>query len=328
MKNKFFLCVALSIVLCVTGCGGAGALSQTYEAMDSNTTVLTDSAAGSWESGLKAESASEIINEAPEIVPDKQNESTYQSELKIIKTGSIEIESADFDKTDKYLQEKVTDYQGIIAERSIHGRPGYRSASYLIRIPSASFDDFFYAIDGACTVINQQISSEDVTERYVDLETRLETNEKKYKRLLTLLDKAETLTDVYSIQNEISNVEYEINSIKGTVNSLSSKVAYSTISIWVEELNTTTVTDDGSFVGAMKASFMNGWNNFLSNVQDMLIVLAYTLPGLILFSLVVFVFIVAVRKVYKKIKVKRTAISQHTEEAGNDKNNKLNCKKK
>lgn len=200
----------------------------------------------------------------------------YAASLKIIRTGDLSLETETFDQTDTFIRKAVTEHGGLLAESSISGTAGYRYASYTARVPSDSFEDFFYAVSGSCTVVNQTISAEDVTERYTDLSTQLETNKKKYARLLELLDTAETLTDLYSIQSEIANVEYEIDSITGILNGLDSRISYSTIYIGVSETSrTSAVPEDPGFLASLSAALKNGTNSAIETFQGLLISIAY-----------------------------------------------------
>lgn len=241
---------------------------------------------------------------APE-TPPMDAEDVHDSEMKIIKTGDMSIQTKTFDETDAYIKAETEKHGGLLTDRSVSGTPGYRSAYYTVRIPAENFDEFFFKISGAWTVTNQEITSEDVTEQYSDLELQLETNEAKHARLLILLDKAESLEDIYSIQTELSQVEYEINSIKGTLNHMTSRISYSTITISVREVDSEPVVDDGSFWSALTAALSNGWSSFTDNMEYFVLDLAYELPNLIFYIIVLTIVIVVIVRVRRWLKRKQ-----------------------
>lgn len=295
MKKLLAITLALLLLLGLAACGGS-ASKETMAATEA--AAVADGDYG-W-----VEEPMEAAPESEEAGSGTDGDGTFASGLKIIKTGDMTIESENFDETDQYIRKTVESYGGILAERSISGSLGYRWAGYTVRIPSAHFDEFFYEITGSCTVLNQTVSSEDVTERYSDLETQLKTAEKKYERLLVLMDKAETLTDLYSIEAEIANVEYEIDSLKGTLNGLDSRIAYSTIYINLEETTkVTAVPEELSFGASFAAALKNGTNNVVDGFLDFLLYFAYNWFSLLLtFGFIAVILIVAVRVWKKKTK--------------------------
>ena len=322
-KHSLALLLALLMLLNLCACGGSA------KTMPSQMQVSTNDAISErWDTGsifdtnfLDTTSGSSYDSEttysppqepgspsSPDMEPSNGDTQVYDSEMKIIKTGTSRTKSKTFDETDSFIKKHTEELGGLLTDRSISGTPGYRSGSYTVRIPSKNFDEFFYQISGAWTVTNQQITSEDVTEQYSDLELRLETNRAKHERLLKLLDKAETLTDIYSIQTELSQVEYEIDSITGTLNHLSSRIAYSTVYISVREVESEPIMDDGSFWSELSASLSNGWRSFTERIRYFTVDLAYELPNIIFNLLILAIVIFVGIKVYKFIRRKTKGV--------------------
>ena len=75
------------------------------------------------------------------------------------------------------------------------------------------------------------ISSEDVTERYIDLEARLKAKKELENRYLELLKKANKISEILEIEKEINNIREEIESHQGQLNYLQNRIAMSTLQI-------------------------------------------------------------------------------------------------
>lgn len=312
MKKQLF--VLLAVLLCLSACGASGAKEL---ATDNGAAVAMDTApapepqeAGWVETAAEMPAEETALSDASGGDTNAEN-ANYAAGLKIIRTGDLSLETEHFDAADAFIRKTVSAYEGLLAERSISGTDGYRYATYTARIPAEAFDDFFQKVPGDCTVINQTISAEDVTEHYTDLSTRLETAKKKYDRLLELLDTAKTLTDLYSIQSEISDVEYEIDSLTGTLNGLDSRISYSTIYIKMSETNRqSAVPEDRGFLASMSAALKNGTNDLVISFQDFLIFMAYHwLACLVLVIVLVFVLLM-VRRVRRKKRAKQAASTE------------------
>lgn len=304
MKKIFALTLAALLLLGLVACGGASAEGYTTDtaAAPAEAATVAEEDGYGW---TDAEVPAAEMDTSGTTADDTAN---YASTLKIIKTGDLAIESETFDETDNFIRSTVNSYSGILAERSISGMVGSRWASYTVRIPSASFDQFFYDITGSCTVTSQSISAEDVTERYTDLATQLETNQKKYDRLLELMDKAETLADIYSIESEITTTEYEIDRITGILNGLDSRISYSTIYINVSETSqVTTIPEEPSFGASLAAALKNGTSSAIGGIQRLILAAARRWFGCLVFLIIVAVVLILVLRAHKKKKAAKLA---------------------
>ena len=106
-----------------------------------------------------------------------------------------------------------------------------------MRIPRKSFDQFISGLGDVGSVINQQITGEDITGQYLDVEARLKSLKLQEERLLTILSKAELLQDIIELERELSNVRYEIEHYTGTLKKWDNLIDYSKVTIDVYEVH-------------------------------------------------------------------------------------------
>ncbi|UCC91030.1 MAG: DUF4349 domain-containing protein, partial [Dehalococcoidia bacterium] len=83
----------------------------------------------------------------------------------------------------------------------------------------------------AVRVTSESTSSEDITEEYIDLQSRLKNAEATESQYLALLEKAEEIEDILRIYESLSWIRYEIEQIKGRMQYLERISAMSLISI-------------------------------------------------------------------------------------------------
>jgi cell division protein ZapA (FtsZ GTPase activity inhibitor) len=81
----------------------------------------------------------------------------------------------------------------------------------------------------------KRISGEDVTDRYVDFQIRLENAKKARERYLELLEKAENVEAALKVEKELERLNGEIDSLEGRLKQLMHLSDYSTITISIEE---------------------------------------------------------------------------------------------
>ena len=75
------------------------------------------------------------------------------------------------------------------------------------------------------------MGSEDVTERFIDLEARLNSALREEQSLLSLLEKTGTISEIISVERELSRVRSEIERLQGQLNFLERRVELATITV-------------------------------------------------------------------------------------------------
>jgi predicted nucleic acid-binding Zn-ribbon protein len=85
--------------------------------------------------------------------------------------------------------------------------------------------------DLSLRVVDESAGGQDVSEEYVDLQSRLNNLESTRDRIRGFLDQAQTVDDSLRINQELSTIEDQIEQVKGRMNYLSHRAAYSTITV-------------------------------------------------------------------------------------------------
>ncbi len=153
----------------------------------------------------------------------------------IIYTAQISMEVEDVDAAANQIQSIAEGAGGFIQSVSISGEER-KSGVITIRVPQEKFYDVLRRIEKIGNVTNKEISGQDVTEQYIDLEARLKNAEREEERLLAILDQATDVSDMLKVEEELMRVRETIESLKGKLQYLERRVEYSTISVYLEEL--------------------------------------------------------------------------------------------
>ena len=192
--------------------------------------------------------------------PPKET-SKQSTQRKLIKNATLSFETNDIEKTGKEIEKLYREFNGYIASEN-HFNYGERlQHEQDIRIPSENFDPFIQKLEQLGTKVeNKHISTQDVTEEFIDVEARLKTKKDLEARYLDLLKLAKTVEEMLSIESQLGNVRAEIESMEGRLNFLQNQVAFSTIKISYYEL---TGVDFG-FASKFIHSLKNGWDNLLT----------------------------------------------------------------
>ena len=237
-----------------------------------------------------------------------QFNTTNKLNRKIIKTGTINIQTKTFEESVQGVIDEVNALGGFIQNCSIEGNNLYsnhrrRSAQLNVRIPNGIFDAFMNESNQFGNVISKNIQGEDVTSQYMDTEIRLSTLEIQAERLKELLKQAGDLDKLFKIEKELGNVTYEIESLKGTLKKYDSLIDYSTIDIYIEEADVyiEPIKED-TFLDQVKNTFIKSFKGLISVIQVLCLVIVALIPFLIILIpiIVIVLKVLSYRKKKKK----------------------------
>ena len=109
---------------------------------------------------------------------------------------------------------------------------GLRRIDLTLRVPAEAFSSTMDALRAlAMEVTQDSISSQDVTQEYVDLESRLKALEVKEARLKELMEEAEDTEAVLAVYAELSATQIQIEETKGRMRYLERQSAMATITV-------------------------------------------------------------------------------------------------
>lgn len=108
---------------------------------------------------------------------------------------------------------------------------GDRQTLLTLRLPSKALPNTLASIGELGRVTERNVSSEDVTERYVDTDARLRAMTALKDRLQGLLEKAQTVQDVLAIEKELGRIQGELESLQARLQALKGQVDLATVEV-------------------------------------------------------------------------------------------------
>jgi hypothetical protein len=147
----------------------------------------------------------------------------------IVRTASLTLVVDDLSDALGEIEALAGRLGGFVVSSSRHED---KSASVSIRVPAEQFPQAMGALrDMAVRVEDESTQSRDVTEEYVDLESRLRNLEASEKQLLDFMERAETVEDVVEVFRELSSVRERIETTRGRMQYLERTSAMSLINV-------------------------------------------------------------------------------------------------
>ena len=245
---------------------------------------------------------------------------------KIIYSGHVYMETTTFDDAIAALDKAVQEFGGFVQDSSVNGNARRyedgttvvedRWAYYVVRIPSAKFDAFMTIADGIGNVTSASRTAENVTSQYTDYEARLSSLYTQEERLLVMLEQSGDLESLITLEERLSEVRYEIESIERNLRNLDQKLAYSTVTLELEEVEvyTPTVTVQRTFGEKLGDAFSDGWSGFVRGLQRFVLWLAEALPTLVLLAVIIGGGVLVFFRVKKRAQKKAEAQKAQKEE--------------
>ncbi len=230
--------------------------------------LLSCSSNNTEDSYATGENANIQVYDAPDL---KQEKITANEEAslknnnkasKIIKDASLTVKTADIQASKKNLNELIKRFNGYYEKEDLINDDYTTSYNLKIRVPSKDFENFITTIEsGKEEIKNKSIQARDVTEEFIDIESRLNNKKEYLSRYKVLLGKANSIKDILDIQENIRTIEEEIESTAGRLKYLNDQITYSNIdlNLFKEKDYTFKRTSKGSFFERLKSSLSNGW---------------------------------------------------------------------
>ncbi len=135
----------------------------------------------------------------------------------------------------------VSDTESWVAEA------GQRYVTITIRVPTKRFREVIARVRALGEVKQESIEAQDVTEEFVDIEARLRVLRQTEQRLLDLLKRSGKLADLLQIERELAQRRTEIEQVEGRLRYLKDRVAFSTITISIQEAGSAAVAPSGRY---------------------------------------------------------------------------------
>jgi len=301
IKCKGILTILILIIMLsvlMVGCGAKKASSASERT--ANVAIANDS------TGLSENSAGEAPKSEAK-AEDKSKDAVVNSldgQVKIIRNGTLQMETISFDDAVKQILSKTTGIAGYVQSSNITGssiaaKQGEesRTGEFVLRIPKTKFDSFISDIGNLGSITNQKISSEDVTSAYFDTQAHLKSLNIQEERLLELLKKTGKLEDIIVLEKELSDVRYQIESLSGSLKKWDNLIDYCTLNIQISEVHK--IKESSITYGDKIANgFTSSLKSLVDFAKEFVVIVVVCLPYIVVLSILFFI----IRYVYIRLR--------------------------
>ena len=300
MKRRNLSLMMVIVLLCcliLSSCGASGK-EEMNDSYSGNPKTSYDYEYGMSESYYgKIEDTKE--NSSPAL--DQSQEGSEYAE-KIIRDVTMSAETREFDRALAEIRQVASACGGY--EQSVSttgksyssGNTYRRVAKMVLRIPAEALDDFLGEVGDLVNLTSQSANTTNITSQYYDIKSRisvLESEKAAYKEMLKKSDEVEYLL---KIKDRLYDVIEEIESYETQLRLYDNKVAYSTVTMSLEEVieYSPVVTPKDTFGTRIGKAFTESWKDFASGFQSFVVWLVYAIPTLLVLAVIAGVAITAI----------------------------------
>lgn len=304
-----------------TGCGGASKDSVATEAVEAapmeEAVYMEDNGTGMVTAGSSAEMKGEAVEDIAEEAEVTAEEAGTQTdtqqeevgtERKLIRTVELNLETENYDSLIEGLEQQINELGGYIEYKdAYHGnynskKNGYRNrhANITARIPANKLDEFTGKVAEIGNITYESESVEDVTLQYVDLSSHKKMLVAEQTRLMELLENANSMEDIITIESRLSEVRYQIESMESQLRTFDNQVDYSTVHINVEEVEHYTPQPEKSTWERIKSGFGENVYRVTNGIKNFAIEFVIAIPIMVLWGVGIAVGILLARAILKR----------------------------
>jgi hypothetical protein len=230
------------------------------------------------------EPAMEIANDKP---PAENEIDGERSGDLIMKRADVKFEVENVETNTKSIEKLVSAHNAIIARENLSTATAQISNEITIRVPSSAFEALLNDLSKESKFMDfKRVMSENVTEEYEDIQTRLKTKREVRDRYTEILKtKARTVEDILKAEEHIRVLQEEIEAKEARLNFLKSRISMSEINLEIYQkviYKEAPALIEKPYVAKVLEALKNGW----SFVTSLSLLIVNSWPVLIIASLI------------------------------------------
>lgn len=152
----------------------------------------------------------------------------------VVRNSQLSLLVKDVRQSQKAVIGKAQETGGYMVDSQISSPQGIDSGSVTVRVPENKLDNVLEHFRNlGIRVVSENLIGRDVTDEYVDVQSRLETLYKIEVKFEGILDKAEEVQDILQVQRELVNLQVQIDRLKGQQQYLEKTAQWSKITVYL-----------------------------------------------------------------------------------------------
>ena len=231
---------------------------------------------------------------------------------KIVITMTVNAYSDNFKEDLATLKNALYAVGGYIAtSNSSYTESSGNRFTATLKVPADKCQAFSDSFSEYLEIRSSSVESEDITEQYIDAESRIKALETERDSLQKMMSEESNYNDVFAISKRLTEVISDLEKAKALLAEYEKRTAYSTIHLTLTEILPEEVEEEEGFFSRLGNTFVDSFFGVVEFFGDLIVFFIGEFPTLFTIGLVPFGIILWV-KISKKRKAKRRASQPQT----------------
>jgi len=221
---------------------------------------------------------------------------------KIIYRQNLMMETDNLEQTIDKMEQDLDRYGGHIHRYQVFSQQDQLpSGDFTLRVPSESLKAFVESMKNYGVFTQEVLESDDVSDTYYDVEANLRNQTIQERRLLDLLEDAENLSDILTLESELSRVRREIEQLTGYLNRLDDQIRFSTVYLSIRQVETDEL-EGRDFTDQLGSNFRDSLEKFRGAAESFLLWIAAYFPFILMAGILLGLLAKFYPSIFKKFK--------------------------
>jgi hypothetical protein len=282
-----FVGVAIVATTALAGCSAGASNTTSGAAQDRAPAPAAVPSAAAGAAGAGASNA--LGQNAPAKDAPGQRPADQPIQRSIIYTGSITLQVDDVPAAAATITGLATGVGGFVGGDQRQLDSDHSTATLTLRVPADTFTSTLDAVGRQGHERSRSVSTQDVTSTVIDLDSRIKTQQASVDRMRDLLAKAQSISDVATVEAELTKREADLESMLAQQRNLSDLTALSTITVNLLGKDAAPPPPPKPPATGFIGGLQKGWHAFVAVVDGLLVVLGALLPFIIVLGVPAFV---------------------------------------
>jgi hypothetical protein len=249
----------------------------------------------SQETATETVSAKDLSNETTS-ASDNSADTSDSSSHKLIRMVSLAVETDDLDGFTSELENETKILGGYVEQSS----SDENTANYTLRVPKPKVDDLLSFTDDKGHVTSKNESVNDVTLQYRDTEARKKALEEEYDRIMALLEKADNLDTILSLEQRLSDIRYDLDNYSSNLRVVDNQVEYSTVYVTVYRKSVYTPAKEDTMWDKIKSNFTSNLIRVGDAFTSFIVWFLGSLPVIAVWAVIIVIIVKLCRFIVKR----------------------------
>jgi hypothetical protein len=221
----------------------------------------------------------------------------------IIHNANISLQVDNISATLDKITQLANNSGGYVVSSNLNQNSLSSGANISIRVPAQGLNNVLTTLKSFATqVMQESISGEDITQRFISLESRLKNLQATKDQLTKIMAGATKTADVLAVYQELSETQGQMEVVEGQIKYYKQSVAYSLINI---DLNinpklTTIEQKQWRVLEVAKKSYHDLIDQLRNTTYGLIEFVVYFLPLLLLWGLIFLILFWIGKKIWSK----------------------------